>query len=289
MRLSKRTLAGAALFVAGLIATAPLAEASEWNKKTILNVEETIEIPGATLDPGTYVVQLVDIQSNRHVVQFKNEAEDEVISTVIAIPNYRMEPTGDTEFGWYETAANQPPALRAWFYPGDNFGQEFVYDDERSQQLAQGAQNVMTAERSAEERQADVDLLARQQQVAIVTAEDEEAQRQQELERRNAELAQQQREAEAREREEARRLEEQRQREIAEQQRQQQEQMLAEQRAREQREREERERELMARSEQQQQTRTELPQTGGAAPLLGLLSLLSLGSAAGLGALRRRR
>ena len=286
MRFSNRTLAGAALFVAGLIAAAPLAEASEWNKKTILKVDETIEVPGATLDPGTYVVQLVDIQSNRHVVQFKNEAEDEVISTVIAIPNYRMDPTGDTEFAWYETASAQPPALRAWFYPGDNFGQEFVYDEQRSQQLAQGSQNVVTVERTAEDRQADADLLARQQQMA---AQEEEARRQQEMERQNAELAQQQREAEAREREEARRLEEQRQREIAEQQRQQQERMLAEQRAREQREREERERELTALAEQrQQQTRTELPQTGGVAPLLGLLSLLSLGSAAGLGALRRR-
>jgi hypothetical protein len=70
-------------------------------------------------------------------VQFLNEKEDEVLSTVIAIPNSRLEPTGDTEFAWYETPAGEPPALRAWFYPGDSFGQEFAYPEGRATALAQ--------------------------------------------------------------------------------------------------------------------------------------------------------
>ena len=119
-----------------LLSSVPAAMADTWNKKTHLTVNETIEVPGAVLQPGDYVVKLVDSQSNRHIVRFLNGSEDQVISTVLAIPNYRMEPTGDTEFSWYETPQGEPPALRAWFYPGDNFGQEFVYPERQGRELA---------------------------------------------------------------------------------------------------------------------------------------------------------
>jgi hypothetical protein len=118
-----------------LLSSVPVAIADTWNKETHLRVNETIEVPGAVLEPGEYVVKLVDSQSNRHIVRFLNEREDRVISTVLAIPNYRMEPTGDTEFTWYETRQGEPPALRAWFYPGDNFGQEFVYPKRQGSEL----------------------------------------------------------------------------------------------------------------------------------------------------------
>lgn len=36
-----------------------------------------------------------------------------------------------------ERAAGEPQAIRAWFYPGDNFGQEFVYPKLRAIELAQ--------------------------------------------------------------------------------------------------------------------------------------------------------
>lgn len=101
--------------------------ADEWNKKTILTVGETIQVPGATLQPGKYVMKLMDSQSNRHIVQIFNENESHVITTILAIPNYRLQLTGKTAFSFWETPPGQPRALRAWFYPGDNFGQEFAY------------------------------------------------------------------------------------------------------------------------------------------------------------------
>ena len=131
-----RKLKTTAMLAATLLFAAGLASADEWNKKTILTVSSPIEVPGAVLPPGEYVMKLVDSPSNRHVVRFMNADEDEVISTVIAIPNQRLEPTGDTQFSWYETPAGSPPAMRAWFYPGDNFGQEFVYPEGRAATLA---------------------------------------------------------------------------------------------------------------------------------------------------------
>jgi len=121
------------------------AKASEWNKKTDLTVNETIEVPGAILPPGHYVVKLLDSQSNRNIVQFFNQSEDKVYSTVLAIPNQRLEPTGKSVFTFYEVPKGEPPALRAWFYPGDTYGQEFVYSRRRGVALSKSThQNVAT-------------------------------------------------------------------------------------------------------------------------------------------------
>ena len=128
-----------------LACTVPGAYAGQWNKLTRLEVGETIQVPGATLPPGNYVVKLADSPANRHIVRFFNEDQSKVLATVLAIPNQRMQPTGETELAFYETPAGEPEALRAWFYPGDTFGQEFVYPKQQADQIAGKTQrNVPT-------------------------------------------------------------------------------------------------------------------------------------------------
>ena len=121
--------------VLGIVAVAPKAAADEWDKKTIVTTTETIEVPGATLPPGTYVFKLSDSQSDRHIVVIQNERMDHVFATILAIPNYRVVPKGKTTFTFWETPAGEPKAVRAWFYPGDNFGQEFRYKRERATEI----------------------------------------------------------------------------------------------------------------------------------------------------------
>src|SRR5215210_898160 len=142
----------ATLGLASLV-LAPGAMADQWNKKTYITINESIQVPGKTLQPGRYVMRLLESQSNRHIVQIFNEREDQLQTTVLAIPNYRLQPTGKTEFQWWETPAGQPRALRAWFYPGDNFGQEFAYPKNEAVRIAATtATNVPTtyAETEAE-------------------------------------------------------------------------------------------------------------------------------------------
>jgi LPXTG-motif cell wall-anchored protein len=103
------------------------AQADQWNKKTILTVNEPIQVQERLLQPGTYVFKLLDSSSTRHIVQIFNADQSHLIDTVLAIPNYRLEPTGHSQFSFYETPAGTARALHAWFYPGDNFGQEFPY------------------------------------------------------------------------------------------------------------------------------------------------------------------
>jgi len=111
-------------------------QADQWNKKTIMTINESIQIPGATLTPGKYVFKLMDSPANRHIVQVFNEDQTQLITTILAIPNSRVRPTGETEFGFWEMPQGSPPALRSWFYPGDNFGQEFAYPKSEATKIA---------------------------------------------------------------------------------------------------------------------------------------------------------
>src|SRR5580693_5034366 len=141
------------------VAIAPSARADEWNKKTILTVNETIQVPNKVLPPGKYVIKLLDSPSDRHIVQIFDGDETHLLTTILAIPNYRLQPTGKTVFGFWETPPGQPKALRAWFYPGDNFGQEFAYPKSAAVQIAAVAhQPVPTTEttQAAELPQAEV-------------------------------------------------------------------------------------------------------------------------------------
>ena len=115
---------------------APGAQADEWNKKTIMTFSQPVEIPGQILPAGTYTFKLADSPSDRHIVQIFNADGTQIIATILAINNYRLKPTGDTIVKFAERAADNPEALKAWFYPGDNFGQEFVYPKQRALELA---------------------------------------------------------------------------------------------------------------------------------------------------------
>jgi LPXTG-motif cell wall-anchored protein len=129
-----------ALSAAGLslIASAVVqrAKADAWDKMTYVTIHEKIIAGNQVLEPGTYVWKLMDSQSDRHVVQIFNQDQSHIYQTILAIPNYRLQPTGDSRFAFWETPPGVPKAVRAWFYPGDNFGQEFAYPKKLIAQLA---------------------------------------------------------------------------------------------------------------------------------------------------------
>jgi LPXTG-motif cell wall-anchored protein len=118
-------MACGAAFAAGVVAFN--AKADEWDKKTVLTISTPVQVKDTLLEPGQYVFKLLRSDSDRHVVQIFNSDESHIINTIIAIPKERLEPTGHSVFTFYETPAGKARALRAWFYPGDNFGQEFPY------------------------------------------------------------------------------------------------------------------------------------------------------------------
>ena len=120
--LTKLSALGFVLFTTTLT---PVAKASEWDKKTIITTHQTLRIQGKVLEPGQYVLKLLDSPSDRNILQIYNVSETKVEMTILANSAYRQEPTDDSRFTFAETQTGQPRALRTWFYPGENYGLAF--------------------------------------------------------------------------------------------------------------------------------------------------------------------
>ena len=124
----KRYLTVFAALTMSLMSSAfvPSLKASEWDKKTIITISQPVTVEGTLLPAGQYVLKLQDSSSGQDVVYIFNGEETRLITTVLAIHAYRLQPTGKSEFSFYESPAGQPAALHTWFYPGDNGGLEFL-------------------------------------------------------------------------------------------------------------------------------------------------------------------
>src|ERR1700716_440883 len=132
MRLVKAICCAAALTAV----MAPGARADEWNKKTILTFSGPVQIPGATLPAGSYVFKLADIPGNRHVVLVFDKDEKKIYTTLLAVPNQRMEPTDKPIILFSERATGSPQAVKVWYYPGETIGNEFVYPKTQAIRIA---------------------------------------------------------------------------------------------------------------------------------------------------------
>lgn len=139
--ISKRLLRGRCLAmlstsVLGFGLMAARATADEWDKKTTVTFSAPVEVPGKVLPAGTYVIKLLNSPSDRHIVQIYDADEKKLYATILAVPDYRLKPADKPVLRFEERPAGQPEALEAFFYPGDNFGQQFVYPHKRAVELA---------------------------------------------------------------------------------------------------------------------------------------------------------
>lgn len=140
----------------GFLFMAGVALASDYDRKTVVTLNEPVMVAGVpivTLQPGTYVIKLMNHDHSRNIVQFFNERGDELYTTVLAIPNYRLFPKEKTVFSFWETPVGNPQALHAWFPPGEQWGQEFVYPKGLAAKIAReaGAPVLTTAAETVEE------------------------------------------------------------------------------------------------------------------------------------------
>ena len=130
------------------LAITPRVKAQTANEKTIMTFTEPFEVPGVgaqVLPAGTYVFTLVDSLSDRNIVRITNEDGTHVFTTILAIDNVRLKPTDKTVLTFKERGEGQPEAIKAWFYPGYAWGQEFVYPKKRAIELAKIVQEPVLA------------------------------------------------------------------------------------------------------------------------------------------------
>jgi hypothetical protein len=133
-------LLGIAILAAAL---APRVTADSYDHMTTVTFSAPVEIPPVhiagmkVLPAGTYVFKLVNSSNDRHIVQIFNQDQSKIFATILAIPNYRLIPANKTVITFNEGIAGKPEALRAWFYPGASWGEEFVYPKDKAVELAQ--------------------------------------------------------------------------------------------------------------------------------------------------------
>jgi hypothetical protein len=148
MKLYKAATTVCFMALAGL-ALAPNVKADAWDKKTTFTFSGPVEIPGVhltgwgVLPAGTYVFKVLESPSDRHIVQILSKDELTVYATILAIPNYRLKATGKTVLTFSERPAGQPEALHAWFYPGKNWGEEFVYSKSKAVEIAKATHKAV--------------------------------------------------------------------------------------------------------------------------------------------------
>ena len=126
-----------------LVAMSAMLNAQVWNKKTKVTFSGPVQVPGphekggtVILPAGTYVFRLADSPSDRHIVEVTNERQNKVFSTILAINDYRLNASSKTVMYFSERKAGSPPPIKSWFYPGDNYGQRFVYPKAQAAQIA---------------------------------------------------------------------------------------------------------------------------------------------------------
>jgi len=138
---------GAACFL-----LAPQGYAQLTNYQTVVNFNVPFEVPGSdpqVLPAGSYTFKVVDSKVNRNIVQISNKDDNHVYTTVLTIPTHREIETDKTVMTFEERAAGQPQALRAWFYPHEKSGQEFVYSKSRAEELAKSSKTPIPYSDSA--------------------------------------------------------------------------------------------------------------------------------------------
>ena len=124
------------------VSLVPVNASAQWSERTELTFSDPVMVPGATLQPGTYIFQLMDPGSAGDTIEIRKE-DGTLVTTTMTVPAKRQEAKGDNVLKFNPTDAGTPPALAAWFYPGTVYGHQFVYPDEQAKTIAQRARTVV--------------------------------------------------------------------------------------------------------------------------------------------------
>lgn len=114
----------------------PQARADQANQATKLDFSQPVHIPGRTLAAGTYWFTIMRDNPDRNVVQVWDSSREHLLDTILTVPDYSRHTPSHTVIKFEERASNQPEALQAWFYPGDNYGHAFVYSETEARNIA---------------------------------------------------------------------------------------------------------------------------------------------------------
>ena len=107
------------------------ARAGQMDHETIITLSAPAEIPGQVLAPGTYVFQRLGDDPN--IMQIFTKDGHQPVATLHMMPEELPTVPSEAMVTLAEEQKGAPPAIEAWYYPGDSTAEEFVYPHAGSQ------------------------------------------------------------------------------------------------------------------------------------------------------------
>ena len=127
----------ATVIAAATLGAYTTAGADETTKLTHFTFSKPVQLPGLTLQPGKYRFELADPQDSRRVIKVSNEDGSKQLAMLQTIPSDTLsKPAKDGVVLFGEVPASEPDAIKAWIYPGERDGYEFVYPHDEAMKLA---------------------------------------------------------------------------------------------------------------------------------------------------------
>lgn len=119
------------LVAASLVVMTPAptsAIGTTYDKLAILTFSGPVQVPGVTLNAGTYRFRLTNPDTSRNVLQVLSNDGKTVYAMFLTIPDFRTKVTyDDPVLTFMETPAGVPPAAKTLFYSHESIGYTFVY------------------------------------------------------------------------------------------------------------------------------------------------------------------
>jgi hypothetical protein len=123
------------LAILAVVASRVTAQESNVSEKTFLTFSGAVEMPGVTLEPGTYVFKLADTPS-RNVVQVWDKDEKNMIGHWTFVQTERSRVTDENVVMFKETREGATPAVQFWYFPNEKIGKEFIYPKDQAERIA---------------------------------------------------------------------------------------------------------------------------------------------------------
>ena len=109
--------------------------AADLDNQTTLTFAAPIEVPGTTLQPGTYVFETVPGQGSSHTVRIHSGDTTKLITTVDAVSMKRDGPSDVVQYR-PTILGSAPTALKGWFGAGKTTGYQLVYAEKEAAAIA---------------------------------------------------------------------------------------------------------------------------------------------------------
>jgi hypothetical protein len=146
----KRVLSSVIVAVgAVLLWWAPSVSAQQENLKqtTTVTFNKPTRLPGLTLSTGSYIFEHLNVAGDRHIVQVFSPDHEKIYATLLTVPDERLTPAKDTIVTFRETPEGAVDAVRAWFYPGEKIGDEFIYQETEATGIAKATHGSVLTEK----------------------------------------------------------------------------------------------------------------------------------------------